>query len=36
MLDGTLPSADATCEVDEPNPFLIVADMLKDANIMRV
>jgi hypothetical protein len=32
MLDGTLPPAGATCEVDEPSPFLILAEMLKDAN----
>lgn len=22
MLDGTLPSPNITCEVDEPNPFV--------------
>ncbi|KAF2818420.1 alpha/beta-hydrolase [Ophiobolus disseminans] len=31
MFDGTLPPANTTCEVDEPNPFLAVAKQLADA-----
>ncbi|KAF9693331.1 hypothetical protein EKO04_008759 [Ascochyta lentis] len=29
MLDGTLPPPDTTCEVDQPNPFLAVAEQSK-------
>jgi hypothetical protein len=32
MLDGTLPPSNTTCDVDEPNPFLILAELLRNAN----
>ncbi|KAF2028299.1 alpha/beta-hydrolase [Setomelanomma holmii] len=32
MLDGTLPPANTTCEVDQPNPFLAYAEELANAN----
>jgi hypothetical protein len=31
MLDGTLPPANTNCEVDQPNPFLIVAEQLANS-----
>lgn len=32
MLDGTLPPAGTTCEVDEPNAFIAVAKLAAQAN----
>jgi hypothetical protein len=32
MIDGTLPPANSTCEIDEPNPFILLGEMLKEAN----